>query len=67
MHCKGFSLQCKTATAQQYPEQLIGKLIPYILHARKFSSKYKYPPSSIIAMEQTSISYGMVSNTTVHK
>ena len=69
MYCKGFWLQCKITTAQQYPERLIGKLIPYVLHAHKFSIKYKYPPSSIIAMEEeeTSISYGTVSYTAVHK
>ena len=57
----------KTTTAQQDPERLIDKLILYDLHARSFSIKYKYPPSSIIAMGETSVSNGMVSNTTIHK
>ena len=44
MPCNGFSLQCKTKVAQQYPEWLIGKLILYILHARRLLIEYKYPP-----------------------
>ena len=38
-----------------HPEWLIDKLILYILHARRLSIKYKYLPSSIIAMDETSI------------
>ena len=63
----GFSLQRKTTTAQQDSERLIDKLILYILHARRLSIKYKYPPSSITAMDETSVSNGVVSNTTIHK
>ena len=54
-------------TGQQDPERLIDKLIVYILHARKLSIKYKYPPSSIIAIDETSALNSMVSNTTIHK
>ena len=43
------SLHRKTTTAQQDPERLIDKLILYILHARRFSIKYKCSHSSIIA------------------
>ena len=39
----------------------------YILHARSLSIKYKYPPSSIIAMDETSVWNDMVSNTTIDK
>ena len=63
----GFSLHRKTATAQQDPERLIDKLNLYVLHACRLSIKYKYPPSSIITMDETSTSNGMVSNTTIHK
>ena len=62
-----FSLRRKTTTPQQDPEQLIDKLILYILHARRLSIKYKYPPSSITAMDETSIWNEMVSNTTIDK
>ena len=61
----GFSLHRKTATAHQDPERLIDKLILYILHAGRLSVKYKYPPSSIIAMDETPIWNDMVSNTTI--
>ena len=62
----GFLLHCKTTIVQQDPEWLIDKLILYILHAHRLSVKYKYPPSSIIGMDEISISNGMVSNTTIH-
>ena len=52
MHHNGFSLHHKTTTAQQDPEQLIDKLILYILHAHRFSIKYKYPPLHIIVMDE---------------
>ena len=48
MRRNSVSLPCKT---QQDPEQLIDMLILYILHARRLSIKYKYTPSSIIAMD----------------
>ena len=67
MHRNGFLLQRKTTTVQQDPERLIDQLILYFLHARRLSIKYKYPPSSIIAMDETSISNSMVPNTTIHK
>ena len=63
----GFPLHRKTTTAQEDPERLIDKLILYILHARRLSIKYKYPPSSIIAMDETSVLNDIVSNTTINK
>ena len=67
MHRNGFSLRCKTTTAQQDPERLIDKLILYILHVRRLSIKYKYPPSSIMVMNETSVWNDMVSNTEIDK
>ena len=66
MYRNGFWLHRKT-TRQQDPERLIDKLILYILYARRLSIKYKYPPSRIMAMDETSTSNGMVSNPTIHK
>ena len=66
MYCNGFLLHCKTA-AQQDPEQLIDKVILYILHACRLSIKYKYPPSSMIVLDETSVLNDMVSNTTSDK
>ena len=67
MRCNGFSLRRKTTSAQPDPERLIDKLILYILHARRLSIKYKYSPSSIIMMDETSIWNNMVSNTAIDK
>ena len=67
MHPNGFSLRRKTTTAQQVPERLIDKLIPFILHARRLSIKYKYPPSRIVPMYETFVWNDMVSNTTIDK
>ena len=67
MRRNGFSLCGKATTAQQDPERLIDKLILYILHARGLSIKYKYPPSTIISMGETSVWNDMVSNTTINK
>ena len=53
MHRNGFSLYHKTTTGQQDSERLIDKLILYILYARRLSIKYKYPPSSMVAMDET--------------
>ena len=63
----GFSLHRKTTAAQKDLERLNDKLILSILHAHRFSIKYKYPPSSIIAMSETSALNDMVSNTTIDK
>ena len=41
MCCNGFLLRCETKRAQQDPEQLIDKIILYIVHARRLSIKYK--------------------------
>ena len=67
MRRNGFLLRRKATTAHQDPEWLIDKLILYILHARRLSIKYKYPPSTIIAMDETSVWNDMVSNTTIDK
>ena len=62
-----FLLRCKTTTAQQDTERLIDNIFVHILHARRLLIKYKYPLSSIIVMEETSIWNDMVSNTTIDK
>ena len=67
MRRNGFLLHRKTKAAQEDPQRLIDKLILHLLHARRLSIKYKYTPSSTIAMEEISASNGMVSNTTIDK
>ena len=67
MRCNIFSLRRKTITTLQDSERLIDRLILYILHARRLSIKYKYPPSSIIAIDKISVWNDMVSNTTIDR
>ena len=62
----GLSLRRKTV-AQKDPEQLIDKLVGYVLHIRRFCMKYNYLPSSIIAMDETPVWNNMVSDVTVEK
>ena len=62
MHRNGFLLHRKTTTAQQDSERLIDKFVLYILHTRRLSIKYKYPPSSIIV----DVWNNMFSNTAIH-
>ena len=66
MRCNGFSLRRKT-TAQKDPERLIDKFILHISLARRLSINYEYSPSSIIAMDETSVSNDTVSYTTIDK
>ena len=63
----GLSLRRKTTVAQKDPEQLIDKLVVYVLHIRRFCMKYNYLPSSIIAMDETPVWNNMVSDVTVEK
>ena len=67
MHRNGLSLRRKTSVAQKDPSKLIDKLVSYILHARRYASKYNYLPSNIIAMDETPVWSDMISDTTVHK
>ena len=67
MRRNSFSLCRQTIITQPDSERLIDTLILYILHARRLSIKYKYPPSSIIAMDETSVWNDMVSNTTIDR
>ena len=48
-------------------QQQHSKLILYSVHAHRLSIKYKYLPSSIIAMDETSVWNDVVSNTTIDK
>ena len=67
MRRNSFSLRHKTTTTQQVPERLMDHVILYILHARRLSNKYKYPPSRIIAIDETSVWNDMVPNSTIDK
>ena len=60
------SLRRKTTIAQKDLSHLISKLVGYLMHVRRLSTKSNYPPSSIIAMDETAVWSDMVGNTTVN-
>ena len=65
MRRHGLSLRRKTTVAQKDPEQLIDKLVAYVLQARILSKRFGYQPCNIIAMEETAVWADMTSETTV--
>ena len=65
MKRNGLSLRQKTSVAQKVPDQLIDKLVSFVIHVRRFAIKYNYDVSDIIAMDETPVWMYMVSNTTV--
>ena len=61
----GLSLRRKTTVAQKDPDNLIGKLVSYILRVRKLRQNFDYQPRDIIAFDETPVCADMVSTTTV--
>ena len=58
----GLSLQ-KTSVAQKDPDQLIDKLVSFVLHVHHLAMKHPYDTANIIAMEQTRLErYGLCCN-----
>ena len=46
---------------------MIGKLVGYIMHARRLNIQFQFPNSSILAMDETPVWNDMVSSTIVDK
>ena len=65
MSRNGLSLPCRTNRAQKNPEQIIDKVISYILHVRQLIQRNNYDFDSIIAMDETGARHEMISNNTV--
>lgn len=63
----GLSLRRKTSIAQKDPDQLIGKLVAYVLRVRKLRETFEYHASDIIAFDETPVWFDMVSSNTVEK
>ena len=61
----GLSLRRKTSMAQKDPDQVIDKLVAFVLHVRRIAMKNPFKASDIIAMDETPIWADMVSDTTV--
>ena len=51
--------------AQKDPDQVIDKLVAFVLHVRRIAMKNPFKASDIIAMDETPIWADMVSDTTV--
>ena len=65
MRRHGLSLRRKITVAQKDPEQLVDKLVVYVLQARILSKCFGYQPCNIIAMDETAVWADMTSETTV--
>ena len=65
MRRHGLSLRRKTTVALKDPEQLVDKLVAYVLQARILSKRFGCQPCNIIAMDETSVWADMTSETTV--
>ena len=65
MKPNGFPLQIGTSIAQKDPDELVDKLVSFVLHVRRLSQKYQYQASDIIAMDEKPTWSDMVSDTTV--
>ena len=61
----GLPLRRKTSMAQKDPDQLIDKLVAFVLHVRCVSMKHPYDAANITAMGETPVWSDMVSETTV--
>ena len=64
MKRNGLSLRRKTSICQKDPEQLIDKLVFYIIQVRRLT-KFKYAESNIIAMDEMPVWSDMISETTI--
>ena len=65
MSRNGLSLSRRTTQAQETPEQIIDKVISYILDVRQLKQRNNYDLDCIIAMDETAALHEMISNTTV--
>ena len=61
----GLPLRRKTFMAQKDPDQLIDKLVTFVLHVRCVSMKHPYDVANITAMDETPVWSDMVSGTKV--
>ena len=61
------SLRRRISIAQKDPEQLIGKLVSYVVHNRRLQKKFNYASSQIYGMDETPVWQDMVGTTTVTK
>ena len=65
MSRNGLSLCRCTTQAQKTPEQIIDKVISYILYVHQLKQRNNYDLDCIIAMNETAVCHEIISNTTV--
>ena len=65
MSRNGLWLYCRTTQTQKTPEQIIDKVISYILYVRQLKQRNNYDLDCIIAMDERAMWHEMISNTTV--
>ena len=65
MSRNGLWLHCRTTQTQKTPEQIIDKVISYILYVRQLKQRNNYDLDCIIAMDERAMWHEMISNTTV--
>ena len=63
----GLSLRQRTSVAQKDPDQLINRIVSYLIQARRLQQKFTFAPSNIYAMDETPVWEDMVATTTVEK
>ena len=61
------SLRRKTSVAQKDPDQLVAKLVAYVIRVRHLRMMHSYELGNIIAMDETPVWSDMVSSTTLDK
>ena len=65
MSRNGLWLYCRTTQTQKTPEQIIDKVISYILYVRQLKQRNNYDLDCVIAMDETAMWHEMISNTIV--
>ena len=61
----GLALQRKTQLARKDQDQLIDKLVSFVLHVHRLTMKHPYDVANTIAMDEALVLVDMVSATTV--
>ena len=67
MRRHGLSLRRFTSIGQKDPQQLINRLVSYVIHARRMQMRCNFKASQIYAMDETPVWQDMVGTTTVSK
>ena len=67
MRRHGLSLRRSTSIGQKDLQQLINRLVSYVIHARRMQMRCNFKASQIYAMDETPVWQDMVGTTTVSK